>query len=322
MEKTRLEIKVGLFVAVCLVLLAAMMVQFNKGASILNDTYIIRLHTANVGGLKKEADVLLAGYKVGNVKDIQLADDTRSVTVYLKIYKKFKIWHDARFVIEQAGFLGDQYVSVLPTKNEPPEFANNADVDCQEPFDLQEVARGAAGFIKRMDETAQKLDASVTDLRAQVLNAETLSSFGVALTNMRTFTVQAMGAVDQINTLLATNGAQVSVAVSNLVYFSSQLNGLGDSAKDILATNGVNIATATKNIDDMTATWKQISTDVQSGKGLAGTVLQNEELAANVQNIAANLSITTSNLNRAGLWGILWSHKPPATNAIPGTTRK
>jgi len=322
MDKTRLEIKVGVFVAVCLVLLAVMMVQFNKGASLLNDTYIIKLHTANVGGLKKEADVLLAGYKVGSVKDLQLATNGRSVTIYLKINKKYPIWHDARFVIEQAGFLGDQYVSVLPTKNESPAFTNNADVDCQEPFDLQEVARGAAGFIKRMDDTAQKLDASVTDLRAQVLNAETLSSFGVALTNMRAFTVQAMGAVDQINTILSTNGTQVSLAVSNLVHFSSQLNQLGDSAQGILATNNVNITEATRNIDDMTATWKQISTDVQSGKGLAGTVLQNQELATNVQNIAANLALTTSNLNRVGLWGILWSHKSPSTNASPGKVRK
>ena len=267
MDKTRLEIKVGLFVCVCLILLAAMMVQFNKGATILHDTYILKLHTANVGGLKKEAAVLLAGVQVGSVKDIELASDGRSVTIYLKIFKKFPIYHDARFVIEQAGFLGDQYVSVLPTQILPPAFTNNTDVDCQEPFDLQEVARGAAGFIKRMDETAQKLDASVTDLRAQVLNAQTLSSFGVALTNLRSFTEQAIGAVNQINTILATNGDQVNIAVSNLVHFSSQLNQLGDSAQLVLATNSVNIAEATKNIDDMTVTWKQISTDVQNGKG-------------------------------------------------------
>ena len=54
---------------------------------------------------------------------------------------------------------------------------------------------------------------------------------------------------------------------------------------------------------------------------LAGTVLQNQDLATNVLNIAANLSITTSNLNRAGLWGILWSHKP-AANKDPAKSRK
>lgn len=317
MEKNRLEIKVGLFVFICLALLAVMMVQFNKGGSLLKDYYTLKLHTANVGGLKREADVLLAGYKVGNVKDIQLAEDGKSVTIYLKLYKKYQIHGDARFVIEQAGFLGDQYVAVLPTENKADPYPDNADVPCQEPFDLQEVARGAAGFIKRMDETAVKLDASVTDLRAQVLNAQTLSSFGVALTNMRSFTEQALGAVDQIHSLVATNGDQINIAVSNLVYFSSQMTQLGDQARDILATNGANIGAATKNIDDMTVTFKQMSQDMQAGKGLAGTILQNEQLATNVQNIAENLAVTTSNLNSHGLWGIMWSHKAPAKKDSP-----
>jgi phospholipid/cholesterol/gamma-HCH transport system substrate-binding protein len=245
------------------------------------------------------------------VKEIHLANDGRSVTIDLEIYKDYPIFHDARFVIQQSGFLGDQYVAVLPTENEGGTLTNDEEVHCQEPFDLQEVARGAAGFIKRMDETAAKLDASVTDLRSQVLNAQTLSSFGVALTNMKTFTEQALGAVDHINTLVATNSSQVSMAVSNLVYFSTELNKLAQSAQDILDTNGANINVATRNIDDMTANLKQTSVDLQTGKGLAGTILQNEQLATNVQNIAANLSITTSNLNRNGLWGILWSHKPP-----------
>src|SRR5262249_3951849 len=119
---------------------------------------ILKLHTANVGGLKHEAQVLLAGVQVGNVRDIQLAPDGKSVTIYLKLEKKYTIYGDARFVIEQAGFLGDQYVAVFPTLNQLRPYTNNADVACEEPFDLQEVARGAAGFIKRMDETAKKLD--------------------------------------------------------------------------------------------------------------------------------------------------------------------
>ena len=55
--------------------------------------------------------------------------------------------------------------------------------------------------------------------------------------------------------------------------------------------------------------------DVQAGKGLAGSLLKNEQLASTVSQIANNLSITSSNLNRLGLWGILWQHKPPRTNA-------
>jgi len=317
MEKTRLESKVGLFVFIGLVLLAALLIQFSKGTSLFRGTYTLKMHAANIGGLKVKSGVLLAGVPVGSVYQIQLDPSGTNVTVILQIYKEFPIYHDARFVIEQSGFLGDQYVSVIPTANTQPVLANNADVDCQDPFNLQEVARGAAGFIQRLDDTAKKLDASVTDLRAHVLNEQTLVNFGDAVTNLRVFTEQALNTVNGINRIITTNGAQVDVAVSNLVLFSAQLNQLGNSASDILATNGANLTAATKNIQDLTVTVQQFAADVQAGKGLAGTLLQNPQLATNVQVLAGNLSEVSSNLNRFGLWHILWSHDPPGTNKYP-----
>jgi ABC-type transporter Mla subunit MlaD len=286
MDKSRLDIKVGLFVFIGLALLALLLIQFSKGTSFFHGTYTLRLHAVNVGGIKPRAGVLLAGVQVGSVSDISLADDDKSVTLTLKIYKQFPIYHDARFVIEQSGFLGDQFVSVNPTANELPKLTNNADVFCEAPFNLQEVARSAAGFIQRIDDTAKKLDASVSDLQRGVLNQQTLTNFSMTLENMRIFSEQAMGAVGDINTLIATNGMGLSIAVKNI-----------ESSTEIL-TNLMN--------------------NLQSGKGLAGTMLQDEQLATNVQIIANNLAVTTSNLNRIGLWGILWSHKPaPATPRNP-----
>jgi phospholipid/cholesterol/gamma-HCH transport system substrate-binding protein len=120
MEKSRLETKVGLFVLVGLVLLAVLLIQFSKGTSVFRGTYELRLHASNVGGLKQRAGVLLSGVQVGGVSDIQLAEDGKSVTIVLKIYKECKIYHDARFVIESANFLGDQYVAIVATSNSPP----------------------------------------------------------------------------------------------------------------------------------------------------------------------------------------------------------
>ena len=45
MEKSRLEIKVGLFVSIGLVLVVTLMVWFSKGASLFRSTYTLRLHT-------------------------------------------------------------------------------------------------------------------------------------------------------------------------------------------------------------------------------------------------------------------------------------
>jgi len=319
MEKSRLEMKVGLFVAIGLVLLAVLLVQFSKGTSLFRGTYSLKLHASNVGGLKVKSGVLLSGVQVGTVSQIQLAPTGKSVTIILKVYKDVPIYHDARFVIEQAGFLGDQFVAIVPTANKERPMVDGDEVDCQEPFNLQEVARSAAGFIQRLDGTAKKLDEAVTDLRVQVLNAQTLASFGTSITNLRVLTEQAIDAVKGINGIVATNSSQVGIAVSNAVFFTTELNRLAGSAQDILATNGDNLTIATKNIEDLTVTFKQLAADLQAGKGLAGTVLQNQELATNVQTIAANLSITASNLNRVGLWGILWSQKTPATNTFKTT---
>jgi ABC-type transporter Mla subunit MlaD len=318
MEKSRLELKVGLFVFIGLALLALILVQFSKSTSLWRGTYELHLHAANVGGIKPRAGVLLAGVQVGSVSNIRLAADGKSVTMDLKIYNDFPIYGDARFVIEQSGFLGDQFISVNPTTNAVPPFTNNADVECESPFNLQQVARDASGFIQRMDETAAKLDASVTDLRTQVLNAQTLANFGVAITNLKSFSELALGTVQDIHNLVLTNSSQAGIAVSNLVVFSDKISRLADAAQDLLATNGNNLTAATKNLDDISVTAKQLAADLQAGKGLAGTLLQNPELATNVQALAANLSVVSSNLNHHGLWGILWSHKTsdPKTNNI------
>src|SRR5277367_3347789 len=211
MDKSRLEIKVGLFVLIGLVLLAVALIQFSKGTSLFRSTYQLRLHAVNVGGLKQRAGVLLAGVEVGSVSDIKLADDGKSVTILLSIYKDYPIYHDARFVIEQAGFLGDQFVSVIPTTNNPPVLTNNEEVNCQEPFNLQEVARSTAGFVQRIDATAKKLDDSVSELQRVVLNEQTLTNFAVAINNTRTFSEQALGTVNDINAIVATNAAQVGL---------------------------------------------------------------------------------------------------------------
>jgi phospholipid/cholesterol/gamma-HCH transport system substrate-binding protein len=315
MEQSRLKTKVGLFVVLGLALLATLLILFSKSTSPFSRTYELRLHASNVGGLKPRTGVLLAGVQVGSVSSIQLAGDGKSVTILLDIYQGCKIYRDARFIIEQSGFLGDQYVSIIPTSNAPPVLVNGDEVNCQEPFNLQEVARSASGFIKRIEETAGKLDDSVTDLRRVVLNEQTLTNFSATLHNLRTISEQALGTVNDINALVATNSSQINLAVSNVVFFSQELLRLAGSAEDVLATNSTDITAAVKNIESSTEVLKDLLNNVQSGKGLAGTVLENEQLTTNVQAIANNLAVASSNLNRLGLWHFLWHREPLRTNA-------
>lgn len=321
MKRTRNEITVGLFVFIGLLLLAALLIEFSKTTSPFRGTYELRLHADNVGGLKLHAAVLLAGVNVGNVSNIRLAPDGKSVTVLLRIYEDYRIFHDARFVIQQSGFLGDQYVAIIPTSNQPPVLTNDAEVECEAPFNLQETARSAAGFIVRIDETAKKLDAAVGDVRRLVLNEETLTNFAAAIGNLRAVTEQATNTVANLNDLVADNGTQINLAVSNVVYFSQDLIRLSDNARDLISTNGTGISASIKNIQGSTEDLKKLMDNLRSGQGAAGALLANEQLSNNVQALAANLAVTTSNLNEYGLWHILWHHQQPESKAAPPTTR-
>ena len=317
MSKSRLEWKVGLFVFIGLVLLAILLLQFSKGTSFFRLTYDILLQASSVGGLKTHAQVLMSGVQVGTVSDMRLAPDGKSVTITLRLYKQPQIHKDARFVIEQSGFLGDQYVAIRPTNNEGDFFGPGGEAKAEAPLDLQEVARFAAGFLQHIDSAATNLNDALMEARRTVLSARALTNLSATLNNLHRVSERSLIVVDNLNAIVATNGPAINVSVSNILFFTEQINLAASAVRELVATNSPEIDAAVKNIESSTTTLKNLLDGVQQGKGLAGQLLENEQIAANVSRVVENLSITTSNLNRLGLWGILRQHKPPSTNT-PG----
>jgi phospholipid/cholesterol/gamma-HCH transport system substrate-binding protein len=317
MKQSHLEGKVGLFVFIGLVLLAVLLLQFSKGLTFFRPTYDIVLRASTVSGLKPRAQVLMSGVQVGTVAGMQLAPDGRSVAITLRIYRPYQIYRDARFVIEQSGFLGDQYVAILPTKNEGAIFGPGDEAKAEAPLDLQEAARSAVGFIQHLDSAATNITDALNEARRTILSTRALTNLGATIDNFHRVSERSLSIADNVNALVESNRPSINVSVSNLLFFSEQINQSASAVRELLATNSPEIDAAVKNIESSTATLKTLLEGVQAGKGLAGKLLENGEIAANVSQIVSNLSITTSNLNRLGLWGILWQHKPPRTNASP-----
>ena len=315
MDKSRLEWKVGLFVFVSLVLLAVLLLQFSKGLTLFHPGYDILLNAPSVGGLKTRAQVLMAGIQVGTVADMKLAPDGKNVIITLRIYRQYEIHKDAHFVIEQSGFLGDQYVAILPTKNEGGKFGPGDEAKADAPLDIQAVARSAAGFIEHIDAAATNISDALMDARRTVLSAQALTNLSATFSNFHRASERSLAILDNLNALVETNRPSISASVSNLYFFSEQLNQSANALGGLLATNSPAIDAAVSNVESSTVTLKKLVEGVQEGKGLAGKLLVNEQIAANVSQIVDNVSLVTSNLNRLGLWGILWQHKPPGTNA-------
>jgi phospholipid/cholesterol/gamma-HCH transport system substrate-binding protein len=322
MNRSRLELKVGIFVLICLGLLVGLILQFSKGTTLFRHTYSITLNTSNVGGLRPRASVLLSGVQVGTVFDINLSPNGTNVSVLLKIYTNYVIRDDARFEIEQSGFLGDQFVAVYPGDNAGKPFTNGAMAQVDPPFNMLGVARSVAGFVKRIDDTARNLDGAINDVRGTVLNQKTLSNLAFTVETLQQVSLGAAVVVSNLDYLVVADAQPVGAVISNLNTFSLQLQGIARSAHDLIRTNEPKINLAIDNLDTSTAMLTNLLSDTSHSKGLAGSLIFDETLSSNVSSLVSNLAISAENLRSNGLWHFLWRPKPEPAAKTSGKTTK
>ena len=309
MSQKRFEIRVGLFMFLGLVLLAVLVLLLGKSTTFRGGTFELRLTSENVGGLKVGSSILLSGVNVGRVSGVNLSGDGRSVVIVLNIYRKYHIYSDARFSIEQFGFLGDQYISIRPAENQGQLLKNGDTVECTKPFNMQETVARAAETISRIGQAATNADQAISDVRRYVLTEQTLKQFATSLDQFSQVTGQALDAVSNVNTLVASNALPVTTAVSNLNFFSAQLAPLAEHANVILSTNESAVTEAIRNIQTASVSLTNLMHDLEAHKGLAGRLLSDEQLAANFSELASNLASVTSTLDQRGLWGLMWAKK-------------
>ncbi|MDA1273913.1 MAG: MlaD family protein [Verrucomicrobia bacterium] len=306
MKRTPAEWKVGVFVVISLALMMAAAIQFSKGSPLFAETMNIRMRLSNVGGIIPGADVLMAGVPIGTVSDIQLDPGGRLVTIHLRILAKYQIHADAQFSIRQSGFLGDRHVSVVPTDNQKPVLVEGAEIRAEEPLDLEEVARSAAGLLQSVDDTAKNLNATVARIDRILFNEQTLTNLSAIVANFHSISEKSLTALNSVNQFVRTNSHPLNASVSNLVVFSGELNQVAVELREIVATNRSEATRAIKNIESATMQIDQLTRDLQAGKGVIGNLLKNEALEVRFLNTMENLGVLSSNLSRHGL---LWKPK-------------
>ena len=323
MSQSRIEIKVGIFVLLGLLLLGGLTLLFSRSTAFYKSYYELRLISANVGGIKPGAKVLMRGVQVGSVSSTKLNDGGKNVTIFFKVESQYKLYPDAKFEIETSGFLGDQFIAIYPTKDVGEPLANNSEVLAREPFNMQEAVAVATEMIMKISETTTNLNAAVSDVRRLVLTEQKLTTLGNSLDRIDTITAEAQTMMAQLSSdardtmarlsgIVSNNAAPVATAVSNLNAFTAQLPPLANNVSSLVASNGAELSTAIKNLEVASVTLTNLMFDLQNGRGVAGRLMRDEQLATNLSAIAHNLSVTTSNLNTRGLWGIMWKQKTPA----------
>lgn len=308
--KAKTEWKVGLFIAISLVIAVALILNFAKGISPLTKTYSLNLITKNVDGIVKNAVVMMAGVPIGKVTQINLNTDRSEVTMKIQIEEEYKIRKGSKFQIETAGFLGDKYIGIIPTTdNQSPELKDEDIVQCEESFDLMRVARSTSGVVNQLNSATSQITNIINRIDRKLLDEQTLTDLSSGLRNLREISENASKTIANVDRIITTNSAPIHLAIGNVVEFSEELKTAGGELRSIINTNRIVVNESVNNIKKTTESLNKLIGAAERGEGLAGKLFADEELAQNIVTLSSNLNEVSTKLNRQGLWGVLWEDK-------------
>lgn len=307
---------VGVFITVALTTVAVLILNFSKGAGVFSRRYRIYVEAVNVGGMKKGAPVSVSGVPVGHVDDIRLTEDGLRVLLDCRLSPQFKVYSNSVFEIEQSGFLGDQYVAIIPATNAVPGqgvLGDGATVKARAPFNLQEAARQAVALMARLEVAAGRIDDAVARVDTNLLSPASLATVTNTLAHLERVTRRADETMLDVQLLVRSNSPVAGQALSNFNAFSLTLSTVATNLDALVLTNQGQVRVAIDNFRQTSADLREVAAGVREGRGLVGELLRGERMPAKVDQILTDVGILSSNLSR---FGILYKPKriTPLTN--------
>ena len=112
MEKTKLEMVVGIFVLVGLLCLAYLSVKLGKLELVSGDVYEVEAQFNSASGIKPGSTIEIAGVEVGRVRGITLIEDRAKVT--LAVNNSIKLYTDTIASIKTRGIIGEKFRALTP----------------------------------------------------------------------------------------------------------------------------------------------------------------------------------------------------------------
>jgi len=158
--KTKIELKIGIFVFLGLVVLAVFILSIgNFRTWTSGKTVNFTFHFVN--GLKLGAPVRYAGVDVGEVKSIHLIAPESEGLIQVKIgcwvKKELKIPADSTVLVNTLGLLGEKYLEIIPGKDFVNLVLGGQELAGIDPISMQEVTELANKVVRNVDDVIMKI---------------------------------------------------------------------------------------------------------------------------------------------------------------------
>ena len=186
--KTKLELKVGVFVFVGIIILAMAVLSIGKFRT-WTSGYRVSFIYNFVNGVKLGAPVRFAGVDSGEVRSIKFffvpQEQKTKIKIICWISKDVRVPLDSTIWVNTLGLLGEKYIEIMPGKDYNHCLAANQSMEGLDPIPMHEVFRLGKNIADTVNESFMKLkrgegtlgkllydDALYKELEAAIKNRE------------------------------------------------------------------------------------------------------------------------------------------------------
>jgi phospholipid/cholesterol/gamma-HCH transport system substrate-binding protein len=273
------SIRVGLFFLLGLALVWVTFESLNGGRVFKQKGYALIARFDNLKGLHDGDDILMAGVRIGSVRQTHLAG--RRAEAIFSILPEINIPNDAIATVATSSLLGSNHIEISVGSIGVPFLPPGAEIQTQKTVDMNEV-------IAKLGSLGDRLEQVVTDIGKNLGGGENGSLF------------------KRIDQLVTDNGPKLTETISNLQDITAKIrNGEGTFGKlvndsklhdDLLASVG-EIKGAASDARTFVSNAQSILDQVKSGKGALGSLVYDEQTGNEIRLTLKNLKEVSDKLN-------------------------
>lgn len=216
------EVKSGIFISVCVILLFVL--TFIVGRMMSGETQTYQIRFGYINGLKKNAPVYFSGHEVGKVNAIHVTSEvsSRPILVTVQILKSIALRQDSRAFIDTLGLLGEKFVELSPGTPDAPALPADGILEGEDPIAMHVLIGKLNLLADRMDTLTVSLNPFM--VRLDALTANNKDRLQAIVENLD-------ASLAGVKTMTADNQEEIAKTIANLHEVSANLRDMTQDLK-------------------------------------------------------------------------------------------
>lgn len=283
MKLTR-EIKTAILV-IASILLFIWGYSFLKGKDLFTNYKTLYVEYDNVEDLAQSAPVTLNGLGIGKVNKITINETTGRLLVELQLKTDFPISKTSKAALYSPSLIGGKQIKIVPNLADKDLAVDGQTLEAAVELGLTESLGGKIEPIQhKLDLMLANINTLVSGIN-NVLDKKGQEDLKKSLSELSQTMEQFHRASGSLNSILDTNKGQINGVVTNLNKMSGNFNKISDSL------NKADLGKTVRNLNHTLAKVDGMMSNLNSGKGTAGKLLNDDALYNNLSKTSKELEL-------------------------------